>query len=296
MKIFLTGVSGFVGQKLAARFLDAGHCVVGVDLNACDFEFAAHPAFQFYRADLTDAASVADLPLEDVDLLYHLAAAGVKASSREWSICVRVNVVGTALLMQELMRRVQQGQHVPRLVYTKTYYEDHLEVIPAFQTNPYVVSKVAATRWIEALSAVYPQSITIAKVFQVYGPGDDPNNVLNYAAGMLRLGKPVIFGSGTSLRDWIFIEDLITGLEACGGSFEAGTIQRIDLGSGERRSIREMVERIAEITGADPSLLTFDSSKDRGDAEIVDWAVRLPPGWKIKNDANTGLRKLVSLI
>ena len=60
--------------------------------------------------------------------------------------------------------------------------------------------------------------------------------------------------------------------------------------------IREMVERIAEITGADPSLLTFDSSKDRGDAEIVDWAVRLPPGWKIKNDANTGLRKLVSLI
>ncbi len=248
--MLITGVSGFVGQKLAARFLEAGHRVIGVDLRAGDFNFARHPEFQFYAADLTDPASVADLPFENVDLLYHLAAAGVKAATRQWPLCVRVNVMGTATLMQAFLQRVNQGQSVPRIVYAKTYYKDHLGAIPAFQENPYVVSKVAATRWVEALSAVYPQSITIAKVFQVYGPGDDPNNVLSYAARTLKAGEKATFGSGNSLRDWIYIDDFIADLIACGADHGIG-LHRFDLGSGERHTIREMVELIAELAGAD---------------------------------------------
>lgn len=293
-RVLITGVCGFVGRKLAARFLEEGHSVIGVDLHAADFEFAAQPAFQFYAADLTDAASVAKLPLDNVELIYHLAAAGVKTATRQWPLCVRVNLMGTATLMQVLMLRVSQGQSVPRIVYTKTYYEDHLEAIPVFQENPYVVSKVAATRWIEALSAVYPQSITIAKVFQVYGPGDDPNNVLSYAARTLKAGEKAVFGSGRSLRDWIYIDDFIEGLIACGADHGAG-LRRFDLGSGKRHSIRQMVEQIAEIGGTDASLLEFDASKDRGDTEIEDWAVQSPPIWHVKQDTTAGLSKLVRL-
>lgn len=290
----ITGVSGFVGQKLAGRFLEAGHSVIGVDLRAGDFDFAGHPGFQFCAGDLTDAASVADLPLEDVDLLYHLAAAGVKAATRQWPLCVRVNVMGTAALMQALLQRMSQERSLPRIVYTKSYYEDHLEAIPAFQENPYVVSKVAATRWIEALSAVYPQSITIAKVFQVYGPGDDPNNVLSYAARTLKAGEKATFGSGQSLRDWIYIDDFIEGLIACGADFGVG-LHRFDLGSGERRSIREMVELIAELTGADNEQLTFDPSKDRGDTEIEDWAQNLPVNFNTGYSRGQGLRTLLEV-
>ena len=296
MKILITGVSGFVGQKLAAHFLDAGHSVVGVDLRAADFEFSEHPTFEFFSADLTDSESVSELPWGEVELLYHLAAAGVKAASRQWPLCVQVNVMGTATLMQTLMQRVAQGQQVPRIVYTKSYYEDHLHAIPAFQENPYVMSKVAATRWIEALAPVYPSSITIAKVFQVYGPGDDPNNVLSYAARQLKAGEPASFGSGTSLRDWIYIDDFIAGLAACGAPQDAGHIHRFDLGSGERHSIREMIEAIAEIAGAHPELLTFDASKDRGDTEIEDWATKAPQRWSIENDTYAGLRGLVDSI
>lgn len=294
MKILLTGISGFVGQKLATQFLEAGHSVIGADLRAADFDFAGHPGFHFCAADLTDPASVEGLPLEDVDLLYHLAAAGVKAATRQWPLCVQVNVMGTATLMQALMQRVQQGLSVPRIVYTKTYYEDHLEAITAFQENPYVVSKVAASRWIEALSAVYPQSITIAKVFQVYGPGDDPNNVLSYAARTLKAGEKATFGSGQSLRDWIYIDDFIKGLIACDADHGAG-LHRFDLGSGERYSIREMVELIAELTGAENEQLFFDPSKDRGDTEIQDWAKKLPPDFDLGYSRSQGLRALLEV-
>lgn len=291
--MLITGVSGFVGRKLAAHFLEEGHEVLGVDLRAGDFPFAENPNFRFVDLDLTDASAISQLPWDEIDLVYHLAAAGVKAATRQWPLCVKVNVMGTASLMQALLQRVGQGLYVPRIVYTKTYYEDHLDAVPAFSENPYVMSKVAATRWIEALAPVYPSSITIAKVFQVYGPGDDPNNVLSYAARMLKAGEPAVFGSGTSLRDWIYIDDFSAGLAACGAPQEAGEIHRFDLGSGERRSIREMVEAIAEISGADPSLLTFDATKDRRDAEIEDWARAIPLGFEMKFSTRQGLKSLL---
>lgn len=277
MKILITGASGFVGRQLAARFLSEGHAVIGVDLDSVDFSFSDHENFEFFEADLTDASAVEKLPLDEVGLLYHLAAAGVKAASRQWPLCVQVNVMGTATLMQALLRRVESGLPVPRIVYTKTYYEDHLDTIPAFRENPYVVSKVAATRWLEALSPVYPESITIAKVFQVYGPGDDPNNVLSYAAQTLKAGQIATFGSGTSRRDWIYIDDFISGLVACGDASDKG-LHHYDLGSGELHSIREMIEQIAEIVGARPEQLIFDPSNDRGDTEIEDWAKVTPRG------------------
>ena len=293
-RVLITGVSGFVGQKLAARFLAAGHQVLGVDLRAAEFAFAEDAHFEFVALDLTDASAVAKLPWEGIDLLYHLAAAGVKAATRQWPLCVQVNVMGTAALFQALLTRVQVGQPVPRIVYTKTYYEDHLEALPAFRENPYVLSKIAATRWLEAVAPLYPQSITIAKVFQVYGPGDDPHNVLSYAARTLKDGEKATFGSGKSLRDWIYIDDFIQGLIACGADHGSG-LHRFDLGSGERHSIREMVEMIAESCGADASQLEFDPAKDRGDTEIEDWAKHLPPDFNIGYSKAEGLRALVEV-
>lgn len=268
--------------------------MLGVDLQLNGFEFAEHSSFEFVPLDLTDLASVEQIPLEGIDLLYHLAAAGVKAPTRKWPLCVQVNVMGTATLIDVLLRHVESGLPVPRIVYTKTYYEDHLDAIPAFRENPYVVSKVAATRWLEALSPVYPESITIAKVFQVYGPGDDPNNVLSYAAQTLKAGEVATFGSGTSRRDWIYIDDFISGLFACGDASDKG-LHHYDLGSGELHSIREMIEQIAEIVGARPEQLIFDPSNDRGDTEIEDWAKVTPHGFTLSHSKSDGLRALLEV-
>lgn len=295
MKILITGVSGFVGRQLAARFLEQGHSVIGVDLQVSGLEFASHPEFTQIAADLTKPHAASELPWDGVDLLYHLAAAGVKAATRQWPLCVQVNVIGTASLLAALLERVKKGQSVPRIVYTKSYYEDHLDSIPAFKENAYVVSKVAATKWLEAIAPIYPQSICIAKVYQVYGPGDDPNNVLSYAARQLNAGKIATFGSGSGLRDWIYIDDFIEGLMACSGvQAETGCLY-YDLGSGQRHSIREMVEMIAGLCGAGASELEFDPLKDRGDTEIEDWAKNLPPNFTVGYSKNRGLRALLEV-
>ena len=287
MKILITGVSGFVGQQLALKLLRNGHSVIGLDLREVGLELTNHNEFQFVGLDLTDVKSVEQLPWDCIDILYHLAAAGVKAVARQWPLCTQVNVIGTATLMQTLLRRVADSDIVPRIIYTKTYYEDHLNKIPVFQENPYIMSKVAATTWIEALAPIYPESITIAKVFQVYGPGDDPSNVLNYAARTLKAGEKAYFGSGKTLRDWIYIDDFINGLVGCGNILERG-LHRYDLGTGERHSIRQMVEIIAQACGAGKELLVFDNCLDRGDTGIVDWAKQGVPNWRPHVTKNEG--------
>ncbi len=348
----ITGVSGFVGRKLAAHLLEQGHHVIGADLTPCP-DLEALPHYTFQRLDLTDPASVNAIDFAGLDNVIHLAAAGVKAAGRSWPLCTRVNIEGTANLVNKLLSdfhpisselaRDYPGssaadyplsssptpnshlltfrRSAPLFLYTQTWYEEHISACPAFADNPYVATKHAASRWIETLASVYPAPVVIAKVFQVYGPGDDPNNVLSYAARCLKHGEPATFGSGTQLRDWIYIDDFINALAACLNTSTPGLI-RYDLGTGQTHSLREMIEQLVSITASSSissesasdspvssqtpnsnllssrgeASLNFDSSRDRGDTHITDHARTPPPNWTPAISPSAGLSQLLTSI
>lgn len=294
MRILITGISGFIGTKLAELLLRAEHEVVGFDVRAPVGPWSEHGHFRFVAGDICSTEALQQIDFVRLDAVFHLAAAGVKVSSRTWPICTQVNVLGTATLFGELSRAVQQaGVPAPRIIYTKSFYEDHWESIPAFRENPYVMTKVAATRWIESVAAMALPDIRIAKVYQVFGANDDPNNVLSYAARQLLAGEPAEFGAGQGIRDWIHIDDFVAGLYACLRA-EPDGLARYDLGSQIGVSIRDAVEKIAALVDADPTLLLFDSSRDRGDAAIHDLASTYPPGWQPTLSFGDGLRRLIA--
>ncbi|MEX0323557.1 MAG: NAD-dependent epimerase/dehydratase family protein [Puniceicoccaceae bacterium] len=292
MRILITGASGFVGNRLTKALLDAGHEVIGADLVPPESVDNGQGTFQFVEVDLTDPDSVASLPLGDVDLLYHLAAAGVKASSRDWPLCVRVNVLGTLHLKNTLEELALKLSKVPRIVYSKSYYEDHLLHVPAFMDNPYVVTKQAATDIVEQLAKSYPESVRIAKVYQVFGPDDDAGSVLSYAAKTLLAGETATFGNGEGQRDWIYIEDFIDGLIQCGLSEGEGLL-RYDLGNKTAVSLKDLVKQLAVICGRPESALVFDPSIDRGDGALCDSASNWPPDWEPKWPMQKALEDLV---
>jgi nucleoside-diphosphate-sugar epimerase len=333
-KTLITGVSGFVGTKLAEKLLSQNHEVMGADLCICE-SMEGREGYQFQKLDLTNWESVNALDLLKFDYIVHLAAAGSKLAGRSWPLCTRVNVEGTANLVRKLLREAKQlngltvegnedshqqkplspishlpssreKRTAPLLLYTKTWYEDHLDTCPAFAESSYVVTKHATSLWIKTMASVYPAPVVIAKVFQVYGPGDDPNNVLSYAARCLKNNEPATFGSGTQLRDWIYIDDFIDGLVACLSCAQSGHTQ-YDLGTGETYTLRNMIEQLAERSRSSLQTstqtittstiqLTFDPAKDRGDIQITDHANNQPPCWKPKFTTEMGLAKLFSSI
>ena len=115
MHILITGGAGFIGSHLADELLRRGHDVSALDNMAAQVHGEAaerpdylHPAVALHRGDVRNAAAVR-AALQGVDVVYHLAAAvGVGQSMYEIEHYTSTNNLGTAVVLQELVRRPVQ--------------------------------------------------------------------------------------------------------------------------------------------------------------------------------------------
>ena len=287
MRVLVTGSSGFVGRHLCRHLLGLGHAVIGFD--RVPFNLRSD-AFIFVEGNLGNASGLEAVPWSGIDAVFHLGAAGVKAGARDWPVCVRVNIEGTLNLL-----RCLSGVPAAALVYAHTFYEDFVGNTPALAENPYVVTKHAATRLVEDFATRHPAAVVTAKLFQVYGPGDSPTNLIPYVARQLQAGESALLGSGDGRRDWLHVSDVASGLAACLAAGQPGRIQKFEIGSGELYPIRQVVELLADTMGRSRSLLHFDSDMDRGDTQIAAKAQQLPPDWRPRLTLTTGLADLAEV-
>ena len=282
MKIAITGSSGFVGSQVSQRLAEAGHELYLYDV--CQPSTLCVGAVFPIIGNLVTGEGLNDIPWNKLDVVVHLAAAGVKASRRTWTECLQVNVVGT----QQILEQLRGVENPPRLVYARTFYENHLNV-RAVSENPYVATKKTASDLVNIYQQQPSAMVTSVTLYQAYGPGDDAGNVLSYIVNQLRKNQPVVLGSGKGLRDWIYIDDLVTGLVAA-ITAPAGDY---DVGTGELHTLRSVAEQLVDLMGVSRSLLTFDPEKDRGDIDIKDCAQRIVPSGGASRPLAEGLRNLI---
>lgn len=283
MKIAITGSSGFVGKQVSRRLAEAGHELYLYDIQhpsvLCDG--AIFPII----GNLASGEGLDAIPWDRLDVVLQLAAAGVKASRRTWTECLQVNVIGT----QRLLEQLRESGNAPRLVYARTFYENHMDV-QSIAENPYVATKRTASELIGLYQQEPRHPCTSLTLYQVYGPGDSSGSVLSYIVNQLHQNQPALLGSGRGLRDWIYIDDLVEGLVAA-ATAPAGDY---DLGTGNLHSLKKVALKIADIMGSSRELLVFDPDKDRGDTGIVDCATRFVPGVQKPCSLSEGLRSLVT--
>lgn len=235
----------------------------------------------------------APVPWEKIDTVVHLAASGVKASGRSWPEALQVNVVGTQILLDLLEQRAARR---PPLIVATTFYEDFVGVNPALLENPYIATKRAATELVRLWAARTQWPVCLARVFQVYGPGDNPSNVLPYALRQFASGEPALFGGGAGMRDWIYIDDAVRALmllvEDWGASPALG-VSAFDIGSGQLVSIKEMILTLAECCGVEAArACDFDPCRDRLDALPDVSAHSAPSGFVCEFPPRDGLSRL----
>jgi UDP-glucose 4-epimerase len=284
--IFLTGATGFIGRHVLGLLLEQGDTVVTFGRSAPRPVAPAHAArHRHVTGDLATGDNLAQLPWAEIRQVIHLAAAGVKASRRAWPEALAVNVVGT----QHLLAAVSAAPLRPRVFIARTFYEDLVEQSPAMLDNPYIATKHAATQLARLFAQSYAGGLVFGTFFQVYGPGDDPGNVLSYAAREFQAGRTPVFGSCKGLRDWIYITDAADAVLACLAAPPAD----YDIGTGQLISIREIIQTLAAQTNS-PAAPVFDPARDRGDADFTLAARTLPPIWHPAVDIPSGLSHLLS--
>lgn len=287
MVILLTGASGFLGRSVMKKLLDRGNKIWALGRRATGVQSRDLAEIPW---DMTAELPVSQIPWQDLDVVLHLAASGVKAAHRDWADALQVNVGATMRLLSAVQESAPQK---PRVVVTRTFYEHLVRQAPVLQNNPYIATKAMASELVKYWSRDQHWPVTMATVFQLYGPGDDASSVLSYAARQFATGQPAQFGSGLGCRDWLFVDDAADALVSLLECREP-ELNEWDIGSGQLTSIRQMVESLAALPNSGAGELSFDPTRDRPDVDLKLIATRFPPGWVPKVSPAEGLRQLLA--
>lgn len=163
--------------------------------------------------------------------------------------------------------------------------------------SAYAVAKIAGIQQVQAHRAQYGRHWISAMPTNIYGPGDNfhPEDSHVVPALMRRIHEAkeqhaphvTIWGSGTPLREFLFVEDLARAIVFLAEHYDSGDI--INVGSGEEVSIRELAEAIVDVIRYEGDLV-FDSSKPDGTPrKLLDNSKIESLGWKPQVSLREGL-------
>jgi GDP-4-dehydro-6-deoxy-D-mannose reductase len=250
MRVFLTGASGFVGQRLLPRLGAAGHETIaaGDDLDIRDLA-----QFEGVLADASPEAII------------HLAAqSSVAASRKDPADCFRVNYLGTHNLLDIVMRRLPNARVL--LVGSADEYKTtevdsapYAERVGLRPGSPYARTKAAA----ELLGAIACErgfDIMRTRSFNHLGAGQSDafvassfaRQVAEIAAGIRE--PKVAVGNLESVRDFLDVEDVVSAyIQLLDPSIEANVF---NIASGVPLKIATLLNTLIELAGIDPEVTT----------------------------------------
>ena len=256
MNFLITGAAGFLGSALANRLVREGHQVRGLDnLSTGDSQSLVQDV-HFTRGDVNDRPKLWTL-LQEVDCVYHLAArVSVQESVLYPSDYNAANVGGTVSLM-EAMRDVGVRRVV--LVSSGAIYGDQQEQplredMTPNPRSPYAVSKLAAEYYVRTIGTLWGIETVSLRVFNAYGPGQHlppshPPVVPYFLKQALRGGSLIVHSDGNQTRDYVYVDDVISGLVAAATAPNINGMV-INIGSGREVSVREMVNQAMNVTNS----------------------------------------------
>lgn len=258
MRVLVTGAAGFLGSHLCDRLIAQGHSVLALDnLFTGSKTNIAHlwerPDFEFIRHDVVEPL------LLEVDWIFNFACPASPVHYQYNPVkTVKTSVLGT-LNMLGLAKRVKARvlQASTSEVYGDPQQHPQREdywghVNPIGPRSCYDEGKRVAETLMMDYHRQNGVDTRIVRIFNTYGPRmavGDGRVVSNFIVQALRGEKLTIYGDGGQTRSFCYVDDLIEGILASMQYTAADAHEPINIGSGEERSIREIVDCLGEILG-----------------------------------------------
>ncbi len=307
MKALVTGAAGFIGSHLTERLLKDGWTVVGVDSFDPFYDprikrsniagSLSHPAFRLVEADIRDKAAMERAVEPDTDVIVHLAArAGVRPSIAEPALYADVNINGTVTLLE-----IAKQRKVPKFVFasSSSVYGNNRKVPFSetdnvdFPISPYAATKKAGELICHTYHHLHGLAINCLRFFTVYGPRQRPDLAIHKFTRLIEEGKPIpIYGDGSMMRDFTFIDDILSGVVAamdrCAG------YEIYNLGESQPIRVNDLIAEIERALGKKAIrqyLPVQPGDVDRTYADIAKAQAQL--GYKPSTDIPTGLPRFV---
>jgi UDP-glucose 4-epimerase len=301
MKILVTGGAGFIGSHVVDEYLKCGHEVVVLDDLSRGRLSNVSPAAHFYRCDVRDPDEVSRIvAAEKPDIInHHAAQMDVRRGVREPVFDAQVNILGSLNLLEAAV-----ASHVQRVIYISTagagYGEpDRFPVPEDYPINPitpYGVSKHTVEHYLFTFSHLYGISYVVLRYGNVYGPRQNAAGEAGvfaiFSEQMLSDVQPVIYGDGSKVRDYVYVNDVA---QANVAALTQGVGGIFNIGSGEGTTDYDVFRLVKELVGKatlEPRYLPKRPGEiDRICLDISRAARRL--NWKPATELQDGARTTV---
>jgi UDP-glucose 4-epimerase len=263
MRIIVTGGAGFIGSHIVDLCVAAGHEVAVIDnlwAEGGGKEANLNPKAQFYRADITDAASIARI-FDEVrpEVVSHQAAQhSVAVSTKNPILDAQVNVLG---LLNILTNSTRVGAH--KIVFASsgaTYGTPSqlpiTEATPQCPESPYGITKLVAEHYLRYWQEANGLKYTALRYGNVYGPRQDPNGeagVIAIFAKRFLTHHPVrIDWDGEQSKDYVFVKDVARANVL---ALDHGDNDIFCIGTGRAVSVHQIYKILAQITHYEPEII-----------------------------------------
>ncbi|MBI5794202.1 NAD-dependent epimerase/dehydratase family protein [Candidatus Uhrbacteria bacterium] len=261
MKIFLTGVAGFIGYHTAVALLARGDEVVGLDNVNAYYDPTLKEArlkmlegkkgFSFTRGDILDRATVAKC-MKGCDRVLHLAAlAGVRYAFDHPDEYIDINIRGFFHVIDEVRK-----QKIPGLIYASsssvyggnTNFPSTEDDRTDDQLSLYGQNKKDNELMAHTYHRLYGTKSTGLRFFTVYGPYGRPDMALFLFTEAILKGNPIqVFGFGKMQRDFTYIDDIVSGIIA---SIDKNYDDEVfNLGCGRTEELMDYISMVETATG-----------------------------------------------
>jgi dTDP-glucose 4,6-dehydratase len=264
--ILITGGCGFIGISLVRAALLAGHTVINLDC----LTYAANPQslkdqsgnphYHFYKTDIRDRGALTPIfEKHRPDAVIHLAAEShVDRSIDAPDDFIQTNVAGTVNMLEAARRSLQGSPRPFKFIHVSTdeVFGDLTKTGPAFTeqtpyapSSPYAASKAASDHMALAWHRTHGLPVIVTNCSNNYGPYQFPEKLIPVVILKALRGEPIpIYGDGSNIRDWLYVDDHAHALLDILNKAVAGA--RYNIGGNNERSNLDLVKTLCALLDA----------------------------------------------
>lgn len=304
--VLVTGCTGFLGSYLTKKLVSMGANVTGLvrdHVPGSNLYYKDSPKINIVSGSLEDIHVIERAIGEyEIETVFHLAAqAIVGIANRNPLSTFETNIKGTWNIL-EACRRSPTIKNIVIASSDKAYGEQEIlpynENMPLKGSHPYDVSKSCADLIAQAYHNTYKLPVCITRCGNLYGGGDlNFNRIIPQTIKSVLQGEaPVIRSDGSFVRDYLYVEDAVSGYITLAEKMEELELygEAFNFSNEIQLTVLELVNRILDIMDSklEPVILNQGSNEIKRQFLSAEKAKRVL-GWKHEFGIDEGLKRTV---
>ena len=302
MKIFITGLAGFLGSNLGIRLANKGHIIFGNDNFIGGYRDNLDSRFNFFDVDCCDLNNLTKVIPNGIDVIFHCAATAYEGLSVFSPSFVTKNIfeASVSTVTASIQKKVKKFVFCSSMARYGDQSPPFTEDMKTQPEDPYGIAKAASEEVIKNLCDTHGIDWTILVPHNIVGPRqkyDDPfRNVMSIFINKMLMNEQIyIYGDGLQKRCFSYVDDCIDCMERC-ITEPASSKEIINIGPDEETiTIKELAELCANEIGHNkepifvqqrPKEVKFASCSSDKARKILDYQTKFSLKESIKLTAN----------